>query len=99
MPGGILQDVRLPLIEEGVVNVRPISPLERSQAREEVMTAQSIMAMAMETVGPEQANMLIDMPGSMRNVKDKLKDQIVSFRTEEQILAIMQSMGGPAGEQ
>jgi hypothetical protein len=99
MPGGILQDVRLPLIEEGVVNVRPISPLERSQAREEVMTAQSIMAMAMETVGPEQANMLIDMPGSMRNVKDKLKDQIVSFRTEEQILAIMQSMGGPASEQ
>jgi hypothetical protein len=91
-PGGALMDMELPLIASGVVTVRPISPLERATAREDVLVAQSIMGMTMEGVGPEQAALLIDGPRTFRNVKSTLKDKIVEFRSEEQIMQMMQMM-------
>lgn len=90
-PGGMLDGVKIPLIESGKIVVRPISPLERSQAREDVMVAQSIMGMATESLG-EQASLVIDGPGTMNNIKGALKDKLVNFRTEEQIMQIMQAM-------
>lgn len=88
--GGSLEGQRLPLIEDGKITVRPISPLERAQAREDVLVAQSIMDMAVQAIGPEGANMLIKMPEAMKNIKDKLKDKLVTFRTEEEIRTMMQ---------
>lgn len=88
--GGSLQDQRLPLIESGVVIPRPISPLERAQAREDVITAQSIMEIANQNLGPEQAALLIDGPATFGNIKSSLKDQIVQVRTPEQIRQIIQ---------
>jgi hypothetical protein len=90
-PGGLLEGVRLPLIESGTVIARPISPLERAQAREDVLVAQSLMGMANEALG-EQAALLIDGPATMNAVKDALKDRLVMFRTEEQIAQLMQAM-------
>lgn len=91
-PGGGLVDQKFPLIDSGTVMIRPISPLERAQAREEVLVGQSLMAMANEAVGPQQAALLIDGPKTMRNVKTKLKDQLVEFRSEEDMMKIMQAM-------
>ena len=91
-PGGGLVDQKFPLIDSGAVIIRPISPLERAQAREEVLVAQSVMAMANEALGPQQAPLLIDGPTTMRNIKTKLKDGLVEFRSEEQIMQIMKAM-------
>lgn len=91
-PGGLLQDLDIPLIDSGRVIARPISPLERAQAREEVLVAQSIMQMANESLGPEQAGLLIDGPKTVTNIKAKLKDKLVEVRSEEKIMEIMQAM-------
>jgi predicted GNAT superfamily acetyltransferase len=80
------------MIENGVVAPRPISPLERAQAREDVMVSQSIIDMTVQSVGPEQSMVLIDMPTSMKNIKDKLKDKLVTFRTQEEVMQAMMQM-------
>lgn len=90
--GGSLQGIEMPMLDSGKVIARPISPLERAQAREDVLVAQSIMGMAQEGLGPDQSALLIDGPKSFRNIKTKLKDKLVEFRTEEQIMQIMQQM-------
>lgn len=90
-PGGSLTGKKS-MIESGKLIVRPISPLERAQAREEVLVAQSIMGMAKEGLGEQQAGLLIDGPKTITNIRDKLKDKLVEVRTENQIAAILQAM-------
>jgi hypothetical protein len=91
-PGGMLEGQEFPLLDSGAVIARPISPLERAQAREDVLVAQSIMGMTQEGLGPEQAGLLIDGPTTFRAIKAKLKDNLVSFRSEEKIMQMMQAM-------
>jgi len=90
--GGALESADLSMIESGAVIARPISPLERAQAREDVLVSQSIIQMVNEGLGPEQAALLIDGPKSFRNIKDKLKDRLVEFRDEKAIIALAQAM-------
>lgn len=90
--GGSLQDVELPLLDDKTVIVRPISPLERAQALQDVTTADSIVGMMQERLGPEHTALLVDGPSTYRKVKETLKDRIVEFRTEEQVLQLMQAM-------
>lgn len=90
--GGSLRDMELPLLQEGVIIPRPISPLEMAQAQEEVMVAHSLMGMASEIMGPEQAALLVDGPTTWNNMKAKLKDKLVQVRSEEQIMQILQAM-------
>lgn len=101
--GGSLDGEDFEALDGKIITLRPISPLERAQAREEVLVAQSIMAMAAEGLGPEQAAVVIDGPVTMRKIKKTLKDNLVEFRTEEQIQKIMQmaqqQQQGVAGEQ
>lgn len=89
-PGGSLEG-QPQLLDGKIISLRPISPLERAQAREEVMAAQSIMGMAVENLG-EQAGLLIDGPTTFRNIKAKMKDTLVEFRTEEQLQQMAQAM-------
>lgn len=97
-PGGLLQDVKIPLIESRAIIARPISPLERAQAREDVLVAQSLMAMAVEALG-EQAQLLINGPQTMVNIKTALKDRLVEFRSEEEVAQIMAAMQSAQQEQ
>lgn len=90
-PGGSLVEEPFLMLEGQIVTLRPISPLERAQAREEVLVAQSIGGMAQEMLGPEQAGLVIDGIKTMQKVKDVLKDKIVEFRSEEQIMQILQA--------
>ncbi len=99
--GGALEKDDLTLLNSGKVIARPISPLERAQAREDVLVAQSILGMVNEGVGPEQAGLLIDGPKTYRNIKQTLKDRIVEFRTEEQVMKLAQAfqqMQQPQGQ-
>ncbi len=99
--GGALEKGDLTLLNSGKVIARPISPLERAQAREDVLVAQSILGMVNEGVGPEQAGLLIDGPKTYRNIKQTLKDRIVEFRTEEQVMKLAQAfqqMQQPQGQ-
>ncbi|MFY0633676.1 MAG: hypothetical protein JXQ91_07685 [Vannielia sp.] len=89
--GGLLFGVPQPLIEGGTVSVRPISPLERAQAREDVMVAQSIMETANATMGPQQAAMMIDGAATTENIKAKLKDKLVVTRSAEDQMRMMQA--------
>lgn len=100
-PGGALEGLNLSYIDEGVVTVRPISPLERAQAREDVIVAQSILEMTMATVGQDHSMLLVDMPGTMKNVQDRYKDKLVKFRTEDQIVKLAKQMpqGGANGQE
>jgi len=91
-PGGSLDGVELPLLDDRTVIARPISPLERAQALQDVTTADSIVGMVQERLGEQQAALLIDGPKTYRNIKEKLKDEIVEFRTEDQIMKIVQQM-------
>lgn len=90
--GGLLEGVKLPLIDSGLVAPRPISPLERTQARDDVLMGQSLLEMTMNSVGPEQAGVYIDMPRTMRNVKDRMNDRLVEFRSQEEVQQHMQQM-------
>lgn len=83
----------IPMIGSDVIKLRPISPLQRAQSREAVITAQGIMAMATEALG-EQAPLVIDGPRTIKNIKTELGDNIVEVRTEDQIMAAMQAMNG-----
>ena len=74
-----------------VVTITPISPLVRAQNREAVMTAQGIMQMTAETLGPEKAFLLMNGERTMRNVKDKLGDEVVVFNTREEMMQLMQA--------
>lgn len=91
-PGGSLQDEEfgaITLDEDQTVTLRPISPLERAQASEDIMMAQSIMEMMAANFGPEQAALLVDGEKTMRNIKDKANDQLLEFRTQEEMMAMM----------
>lgn len=90
-PGGVLDGVEPITVDERVVTIRPISPLERSQAREDVLTAQSILGIAMENLGPEQTGLLIDGPATIQNIATALKDKIVRVRSQEEIVKLMRS--------
>lgn len=91
-PGGALREIKAPMLSRGEIIARPISPLERAQAREDVLVAQSIMGMAQEGLGPDQAGLLIDGPATITNIKNKLKDELVKVRTKDEIMSIMQAM-------
>ena len=91
-PGGLLEGEEPITVDDQVVILDPISPLERAQAREEVLVAQSIMAMSFETLGPEQTGLLIDGPATVKNIKERLKDTIVQVRTPQEIQQIAQQM-------
>ena len=88
----MLQNVELPLLDDRTVIARPISPLERAQALQDVTTADSIVGMVQERLGPEQAALLVDGPKTYRAIKDTLKDRLVEFRSEEQIMKMIQMM-------
>lgn len=91
--GGVLQGEESYLnVGENVVSLRPISPLERAQAREEVLVAQSIMGMSQENLGPDQTALVIDGPKTMGNIKSAMKDKLVEIRSEEQMIQMMQQM-------
>jgi hypothetical protein len=90
--GGSLEGLELPLLDDRTVIARPISPLERAQALQDVTTADSIVGMVQERLGPEHAALLIDGPKTYRQVKEVLKDRIVEFRSEDQIIKLMQVM-------
>lgn len=99
-PGGALHDLGdLPLIGSTRIIPRPISPLERAQAREEVMTAHTILGMVSEALGPQQAALLVDGVKTGRNIKDKLRDTLVEFRTNDEIAKIIQlTQGQPSAQ-
>lgn len=88
--GGSLEALELPLLDDGTVIARPISPLERAQAMQDVTTGDMIIGMINERLGPEQAALLVDGPKTYRKVKEVLKDQIVEIRSEDQIRKIIQ---------
>lgn len=97
--GGALESLD-PITADGMlVTLRPISPLERAQARDEVLGAQSIMAMTNEALGPQMASVLIDGVQTMTNVKDKMQDRIVVFRDQKQLEQAAQMMAGMNGQQ
>lgn len=97
--GGALQGVDPITVEGKAVTLRPISPLERAQAREEVLTAQSILGIAVENLGPEQAALVINGPKTIGNIKEKMKDTIVEVRTEKELKELMQTaMSAQGGE-
>jgi hypothetical protein len=96
--GGSLQGEKPITIDGNTVTIRPISPLERAQAREKVLVAQQIMGMAQENLGPEQAGLAINGPNTIKNIKKELKDEIVDVRSQEQIMELaraMQAQGAP----
>lgn len=96
--GGLLEGLQAPLIEDGIISPRPISPLERATAREDVLTAQSIMSMAFDVL-QEQTPMILNAEKTLANIKSKLNDQLVEFRTEDEIRELMQQQQGMPDEQ
>tara|TARA_R110002012_G_C11677298_1_gene614070 strand:- start:35014 stop:36537 length:1524 start_codon:yes stop_codon:yes gene_type:complete len=100
-PGGVFDGEDFQMLDGQLVILRPISPLERAQAREEVLVSQSLMQMTVEALGPEQAAMVMDGQATMNNIKDKLKDTLVVYRTAEELKqmaeAAMQMQQGPQG--
>jgi hypothetical protein len=99
--GGALEGESFQMLDGQMVLMRPISPLERAQARDEVLVGQSIMQMTVEALGPEQAAVVLDGRATMENVKDKMQDKIVVYRNEKQIQDMMQQfaqMQGGAGD-
>lgn len=97
--GGSLQGMDFPLLEEGVINARPVSPLERAQAREDVLVAQSILDIAAQMMG-QQAVAFINAEATMKNIKEKLKDGLVEFRNVDDAMKFIEAMqGGLGGEQ
>ncbi|WP_170759978.1 portal protein [Ruegeria lacuscaerulensis] len=97
--GGSLEGEKPITINGNAVTIRPISPLERAQAREKVLVAQQIMGIAQENLGPEQAGLMIDGPATIENIKEVMKDKIVKVRSQEQIMQIaqaMQAQGAPS---
>lgn len=87
-PGGSMDGENFQVLDGNLVTLRPISPLERAQARDEVLVAQGLMQMNVEALGPEQSALLIDGPKTMRNVKAKMNDKLVIYRTEEELQEI-----------
>lgn len=93
-PGGSMSGEDRILVDGKTVTLRPVSPLERAQAREEVVTAQGIVGMAQEFFGPEQAALMVDGAATLTNMQEKLNDTLVRFRSEEEILQMMQAQNG-----
>lgn len=104
--GGAFDGEDFQMLDGQMVILRPISPLERSQARDEVLAAQGLLQMTTESLGPEQAALIVDGPKTMRNIKDKLQDTLVVYRTNdeiqkmaEQAQAMQQPQGAPNAQQ
>lgn len=91
-PGGMLVGTEIPLLDDGTVIARPVSPLEMAQAQEEVMVAHSLMGMANEVLGEQMASLMIDGPSTWTNMKEALKDKLVTVRSEDQMMKILQAM-------
>ena len=80
------------MIEDGIVVPRPISPLERAQALEEVTTADGLVGMMTERLGPQVTAALVDGPKTYSNIKDKLRDRLVQLRSQDQLMEFMRQM-------
>ncbi len=76
-------------VKDTLVTIRPISPLMRALSREKVIAAQSIMGIARESFD-QQAALLIDGTATMTNIKKELGDELVVFRTPDQLKEIVQ---------
>lgn len=79
------------LLNDQAISVTPISPLVRAQAREQVIQAEGLMQTAFNYLGPEQGPLVIDGPVTMRRMKDRLGDEIVRFRENEEIAQIIEA--------
>lgn len=91
-PGGALDGENFQVLDGKLIVMRPISPLERAQAREEVLVAQSLMQMTVESLGQEQAPLVMDGQGTMVNIKEKLKDKLVVYRSPDEIQKLADKM-------
>lgn len=76
-------------LEDGDIVARPISPLERAQAGEDVMVTQSMLAMARETLGEQMAGLMIDGPTTFTNVKRMMKEKNIALRTQDEIMDLL----------
>lgn len=77
------------VVQGRVISIRPVNPLMRAQSREKVMAAQSIMETAGAIFG-EQTALLIDGPTTMRNIKQELGDELVRFRSDQELREMIQ---------
>lgn len=84
-------------VNETLVTIRPISPMMRALSREKVIAAQSIMGIAGETFG-QQTALLIDGTATMTNIKNELGDELVVFRTPDQLKEILQLTAQATGQ-
>lgn len=76
-------------VKNTLVTIRPISPLMRALSREKVIAAQSIMAIASESLGP-QAGLIIDGTKTLTNIKNELGDELVIMRSADELREIAQ---------
>ena len=94
--GGALPNGDFRMMEDAGAQVimRPISPLERAQATQDVEIANGIMDMMTATQGPEATALMVDGPETFRQIKTTLNDKLVKLRTEDQIKELAQAMQG-----
>lgn len=80
--------------ERTVVRLRPMSPLARQQAGEDVSQASQVMTMFRSFADPQVIAAEVDIRGTMENVKDALDENLIKLRSKDQADSLLGSVLG-----
>ena len=92
----------VPVMHEGSrVPLQAYNPAQKAQENQQVQTALRFLQAALASF-PSEAQVLIDAEATMRKIKEKLGDELVTFRTPQQLteavgrLSQLSGLGAPA---
>ncbi|MFP4004580.1 MAG: portal protein [Alphaproteobacteria bacterium] len=95
---GQARDIKL---KDGtVVQLVPVNPVQRAQKQEDVLLAVRLMEIITQFFGPEVARVVVNMPETVRKIKDALGDDLVELENLDQAQAMtkLQTVLGMAGQ-
>jgi len=81
--------------DKTIVRLRPMSPLARQQASEDVAQAAQVMQMVRQFADPQVIAAQIDVRGTIENIKTALGEELIALLPEDQAKALLNTaLGG-----
>lgn len=80
-----------------IVRLRPLSPLARQQAAEDVSQANQILTMARAVFGDQVLSAFVDAGATLQNIKKALNDKLIMIRSADAADPLLRGVLGQPG--
>jgi hypothetical protein len=83
---------------KGLVRLRPLSPLARQQAQEDVQQSSQVLGLLRSTLDPQTLAATVDLQATATNIVEALNDKIIVIRDPDKASALLQQVIGSSSD-